>query len=318
MNLKKYIVGFILLLTTLRLIAQSEVGLLPLGAPVLVNPAFAGAEKSGSFQSGNLLYQAEADTITNLFYAVYESYSDGLKGGYMLSFQHGTIGSNNLGTTEIGLAFSGFAVKTRNSNFRFAFGTNFLMANKQWGVWALDGILLESDDNISSPGKDYLRYFRIKPNVAFLVQSGTTQMGAALFYPIQFDVAGDLLEEEQLAPTSIRLHASTTRKGYWKGLHSRPYELSPSVLAVLNDERSFVRLGLENNLVNRIVGFYVQHDFTHSRTIPGFTFALKHNKLTFRLDAGSNLTGYLCQFSLKLNIDKRTDSKIYPWAPSQN
>lgn len=318
----KIALSFILLFSGLYSRAQSETYILPFNNRVEINPALAGLNKNTSYHTGNQYYFINSEQTYNLFYASWNSYSNKIKGGVALNFGQGMISERNISTTSIGFSYSGFPVKTKNGKILLSTGMKFIAATKQFTVAFLDKLITDENDYSSLPGKAFLRYSIIKPQIGFLWSNNSLQLGFTAAMPYRFDIATDAIEpQESTVPASLTLYISKKIDKRLRDLYSRPFRLSPELIVFYHEEYVFSRLQLLSEQTDKTWGFFVQNDFTNNIHTLGGTIGYRHNFMRFNLNAGMGIPGisddnaFLCELSLKIVVPPFKHSKNNPWAP---
>ncbi|QIA08589.1 type IX secretion system membrane protein PorP/SprF [Draconibacterium halophilum] len=321
----KILLCFILLFSGLYSGAQSETYLLPFGNRVEINPSLAGLNKNNSYHTGNQYYFVNSEQTYNRFYASWDSWSDKLKGGVALNFSQGMISERNINTTSFGFSYSGFPIKTNNGKILFSVGTNIVAATKQWTVAFLDQVITDENDVSSLPGKTFLRYSILKPQIGFLWTNNNMQLGLTAAMPYRVEIATDAIEpQESATPASLTLYISKKIDQRIRDLYSRPFRLSPELVVFYHEEYVFSRLQLLSEHTDKTWGFFVQNDYTNNIHTLGGTIGYQHNFMRFNLNAGmgipgiSDHPGFLCELSLNIVVPPTNNSKNNPWAPRKN
>lgn len=299
--------------------AQNESFLQPFWNPVILNPGFAGLDKTTSVRTGNQHYYLNDSAAFNIFYATYDTWSDKLRGGIAIYFKQGIIGQRNISTTEIGFGYSGYPRKTKNGKIRFSAGTDFLMATKQWWVFALDGILLDPNTPPNPPGNGFLQYFLLKPRLGFLWEVESISWGITGGAPIQMKSSADTTSGNKNS-LNLSFYLSKKSEGYKKGLHSLPYRLNPELMVFYQNDfiLSRFRIYVENTFST--LGLFIQSDFTNKMHTIGGTLGLarEYTRLDISMGAGipvnSSTIGFCGEVALHLTIPKIDYGKRNPWS----
>ena len=300
--------------------AQNESPLQPLSNPVLINPAFAGLDNLTKVYVGNQFYHVDSTESFNLLYVTYNTYSDKLKGGIGIFFQQGIIGSDNIGTSEIGFAYSGFPKKTENGNIRFGLNANFLLATKQWFVSTLDKIMIDPELEPNPPGRESLRYLMIKPRFSFLWDSHTVRWGLTAGIPLKLDLASDGEKQGDVFPANATLYIAKSREGYKKGLKTKPYVFIPELIVFYQEDFILSRFHAYIEHTSNTMGAFLQSDFTNNIHILGGTFGIAQDNFRIDLSAGAGIPGISDEIgisgelTLQLVVPRIDYSKINPWA----
>jgi len=304
---------------------QNETYLLPFGNRAALNPSFAGLNNNYSYHTGNQYYFINSEQTYNLFYASWDAYSDKLKGGVALSFSQGLISQRNISTSQFGASYSGFPIATKNGEILLSAGTNLGVGTKQWSVAFLDEVLTDKDDASSLPGKAFLRYALIKPQVGFLWMSEQFQLGLTAAVPYRFDIATDAIEPlEESTPLSLTLYLAKKMNKKIRDLYSRPFLLSPELIVFYHEEFIFSRLRMVSEHTNKTWGFFIQNDFTNQIHTFGGTLGYRNNYVRLNINTGLGIPGlsdsnaFLCELSLHIIVPPFNYSKNYPWSPDKN
>ncbi|WP_321345770.1 type IX secretion system membrane protein PorP/SprF [uncultured Draconibacterium sp.] len=305
--------------------AQTENYLIPFGNRLAINPSLAGFDNNNSYHTGNQYYFVTREQTYNLFYASWDSYSDKLKGGVNLSFNQGLISARNISTSSFGFAYSGFPIKTKNGKILLSAGMNIVAATKQFTVAFLDKVITDENDYSSLPGKAFLRYSIIKPQVGFLWTNNSLQLGLTAAMPYRVNIATDAIDpQESPTPASFTLYIAKKMDKRIRDLYSRPILLSPELVIFYHEEAFFSRLQLVSEQTDKTWGFFIQNDFTNNIHTIGGTIGYHHNFVRLNLNAGmgipgiSDNTAVMCELSLNIVVPPFNYSKNNPWAPGKN
>lgn len=301
--------------------AQTESYLLPFSNLVMINPSFAGLDKNTGFNTGNQYYYLDQYRSYNLFYATYDTYSEKLNGGLGFYFQQGLIGERNVSTTEFGVSFSGFPIKTQNGNILLSIANNFAIATKQWYVHVLDNVMKEETDPAQVPGQEFLRYGILKPKVGFLWESPALHIGFTAAVPLKIDIAEDAVDEfTKPSPLSLTVYIARNLNKKRKGLYSKPFLFSPEIVGFYNEEFIFGRLNFKAEHIDKTIGIFVQSDLSNNIHSLGGTLGYRSN--TFRINFSSAVgipgisdeIGFTNELALKIIVPPFNHSKNNPWA----
>nr|WP_319512515.1 type IX secretion system membrane protein PorP/SprF [uncultured Draconibacterium sp.] len=305
--------------------AQTENYLIPFGNRLAINPSLAGFDNNNSYHTGNQYYFVNSEQTYNLFYASWDSYSDKLKGGVNLSFNQGLISARNISTSSFGFAYSGFPIKTKNGKILLSAGMNIVAATKQFTVAFLDKVITDENDYSSLPGKAFLRYSIIKPQVGFLWTNNSLQLGLTAAMPYRVNIATDALDpQESPTPASFTLYIAKKMNKRIRDLYSRSILLSPELVIFYHEEAFFSRLRLVSEQTDKTWGFFIQNDFTNNIHTIGGTIGYRHNFVRLNLNAGmgipgiSDNTAVMYELSLNIVVPPFNYSKNNPWAPGKN
>lgn len=326
MHLKhKIALCFILIFSGVQSRAQTENYLIPFGNNAAINPSLAGLDNNNSYHTGNQYYFVNSEQTYNLFYASWDSYSDKLKGGVNLSFNQGLISERNISTSSFGFAYSGFPVSTNNGKILLSVGTSITVATKQWSVAFLDKVISDENDLSSLPGRSFLRYSIIKPQVGFLWTNSSLQFGLTTAIPYRIDIPNHAIDpQEYPIPVSLTIYISKKMEKRVRDLYSRPFRLSPELIVFFHEESVFSRLQLLSKHTDKTWGFFIQNDFTNNIHTLGGTIGYRHNFIRLNLTAGMGLPGIsdniavMCELTLKIIVPPFNYSKNNPWAPGKN
>lgn len=322
----KILIGCVFIFSTFNGRGQNETYLQPFSSPLLTNPSFAGLDKNTSFHTGNQYYYLSEDRAYNQFYATYDTYSDKLKGGIGIWFQHGLIGQENKSTTELGFAYSGFKKDIGDGNILFSANLGMLIATKQWFTYFLDEMLIKPGEVPSQPGKQFNRYYLMKPGAGFLYNSKGFTFGLSANFPLQFNLSNDYEPgyiKNEKGPLSLTLYLAKKVAGNRKGLKSSPFQTYPELTVFYNKEFVLSRASLKIEHIDLCYGLFIQNDFTNNILCLGGTIGYRLNNLSVNLNSGfgipgiSDETGATFDLSLGIIIPPVHYSKIKPWAPKQ-
>lgn len=300
--------------------AQNESYLSPFSNPIIVNPGFSGLDRKTGFRLGNQFYHINKNQAYNIFYATYDTYSYKLKGGIGVYFQQGIIGEKNISTNEIGVAYSGFPLKTANGEILFSFNTNFLFSTKQWFVFIQDQILLKPGHGFNPPGANFLRYSRIKPRIGILWNTPQIKWGLTATYHHHITHKGELYQKLDDLPLSLSFNISGNFERLQNGLISKPYTFVPEFVLFYHEDFLFTRIKTSAELTTKTFGAFIQSDFSNNIHTIGGTYGIKRDNLRVNFDVGigvpgiSNEIGYNWELSLILIVPQIDYSKVKPWA----
>lgn len=308
-----------------RVSSQTESYLIPFNNRVAINPALAGLDNNNSYRTGNQYYFLNSEQTYNLLYATWDAYSKQLKGGVALSFEQGLISERNISTSSIGFSYAGLPIRTNNGQIILTMGANIIAATKQLTVAFLDKIIADKNDIPSIPGKAFLRYSIIKPQLGFLYTSNNFHFGLAAAMPYRVDIATDDLDPlEESTPASFRLYISQKKHRRIRDLYSRPFQLSPELVVFYHEEYVFSRLQLLSEHTDKTWGFFIQNDYTNKIHTLGGTIGYRHNFMRLNLNAGIGVPGIsksnssLFELSLNIVVPPFNHSQNYPWSPKKN
>ncbi len=321
--IKILLIGCILLID-LTCNAQNETFLQPFSALLINNPSFAGFDKNTDFHTGNQHYYLSKDESYNLFFTTYDTYSEKLKGGIGIAYQHGIIGNNNISTSEIGFSYSKPINLNDDNRIIISVHSAALLATKQWFAYMADRIFIRNDDPVSPPGKKFTRYFLIKPGLGFLWDTNSFIWGASANVPFKFKLSNDETEGFQQSdqlPFNLSFYISKKMKGNRKGLKSSPVETIPELLIFYNEAFFLSRASYNVNYTDRSYGFFLQNDLKNQVHCLGGSIGYRTGNLKLKLDTGvglpgiSEYTGIVAELSVAISIAPEYYSKIKPWAP---
>lgn len=305
---------------------QNETYLQPFSSLLTINPAFAGYNKNTNFNTGNQHYYLNENEAYNLFYTTYDKYSEKLKGGIGVWFQHGIIGQNNISTTELGFAYSGFERKFSEGRILFSANTSVLLATKQWFAYSLDKLLINKTDTPSLPGKKFTRYYLIKPGVGFLCEIKSLTFGLSGNVPFNFNLTDDGEEgyqKPQQIPVNLSFYLAKKVGGNRRGLKSSPFEATPELIVFYNQEFVLSRANFKITHTDNIYGIFIQNDFTNNIHCLGGILGYRINNTSIHLISGvgipgiSDEIGVSFELALNITIPPIYYSKIKPWAPKR-
>ena len=169
-------------------ISQTEHGLLPYSNRLLLNPSFAGFNKSSSIWS-NLQYLAGSqENVNHTFSITYDNWSDRLRLGTAWYFYQGLTGMANTNRTGAGFTFSK-PIEINDNQIIPSLNVNYLVYNKQWFVHTIDGVLDKSIDSYSPPGISFTRYNILNPRMGVLWNSAMITAGISASYSHQHQIS---------------------------------------------------------------------------------------------------------------------------------
>lgn len=320
----KILAFLILVVTALPGSGQTENYLIPFSNSVAINPGLAGINNNNSFRTGNQYYFVNSEKTYNLFYATRDYYSSKLKGGIALNFSQGMISERNISTSSIGFSYAGFPIRTNNGQILLCFGTSIVAATKHLTVAFLDKIIADENDIPSIPGKEFLRYSIIKPQIGFLWSRNGLHFGLMAAMPYRVDIATDDLDpQETTTPASLTLLVSKKMDKRVRDLYSRPFLLSPELVVFYHEEYIFSRLQLLSEHTKKTWGFFVQNDYTNKIHTLGGTIGYRNNFTHLKMNTGVGVPGlsrnssFLIELSLNIVVPPFNYSKNNPWAPNK-
>lgn len=303
--------------------AQNESYLQPFSNRVSINSSFAGINEIPNFNTGNQFYTVGKDKTYNLFYASYDTYSKKLKAGMAFTFNHGTIGELNTSTTELGFSYAGLRLKTENGQFIAALDIKGLLANKNWFTYLIESTFSSTQDENSPHGKQFTRYWIIKPGASALYTAKSFSLGVSASQPYYYSLNSDDegYEELEKQPVNLSFYLAGQKDGYWRGLKSKPYSLRPELVVFYGEEFLYGRFHIMIERVQKHYGLFVQSDFTNSLHCLGASFGYPYQNAVINVNAGVGIPGLsedngaVIEFSLQLHIPEIQYSKRNPWAP---
>lgn len=305
--------------------AQSETYLQSFSNLYSINTSFAGYNKHSNFNTGNQFYYQNPNRGYNLFYATYDTYSEQLKGGIGFTFQQGLMTEKNTSTTELGLSYARFKVKTREGQITASFNANALIATKQWYAYILDQFLASDSDTPSAPGKKFTRYYILKPGGSFLFDIRNILFGVSANVPLYTSLSPDIenVHNPEQFPLNLSLYLAKSVGGNKRGLKSSPFKVSPELLFFYNEEYIMGRVHVKVEQINKSFGVFFQSDLSNKIYCLGGNFGYRFQNIRLNLNAGAGVPGIsdeigaIFELSLNMSVPQRNYSKIYPWAPKR-
>lgn len=306
--------------------AQNENHLQPFSDLLTVNPAFSGLNKYTSFHTGNQYYSLSKDQAYNLFYATYSGYSEKLNGGLGFTFKHGLMAKQQINTTEFGISYAGFEIRTPNGRIIPSVNTGILLATKQWFSYFMDMLFARKDVLPNPPGKKFTKYYIIKPGAGFLWDSESAIWGLSANFPIKHKLSDNFVEDvknNSHFPVNLSFYFAKKRNSNRKGLKSIPFQTYPEIIILYNEDFILSRVSLNIQRTTKSFGLFLQNDFTNNMHCVGGTIGYRTNNIKINLNSGigipgiSDNSGATCELSLNIIIPPVNYSKIKPWAPKR-
>ncbi len=297
---------------------QPEQRLPPLSDKILLNPSYAGLNKSTSVWTGTSFFSEGQEALDNIFFLSYDTFSEKLNGGIAFRFFQNLNGQNNTSETGLGLSYSRTLPAKNEKRIIPSLQINYGLASKQLLAHAIDGMLGKQYKPPSPPGKEFLRYYSLRPRVGLLMDSPVSQTGISAWWGIhQSLVAGD--NQWKAWTPGIILHYNRIIKGNNNGLISRPYRAKPGLMVLITESQLLTRVEMAISQTDHTYGLFIQNDFNQNIHGLGGTYGWKFNHLMIHFSAGTFYTpdfprpAFLGEASLGLVIPWLHFNKKNPW-----
>ncbi len=311
-----------LLSTGFNCSAQIEQGLLPYSNNLLINPSFAGFNKSTNVWSTLQFFNESRKRIDYSFSITYDTWSEKMEAGTAWYFYQGLKGETNTNYFGTGFTFSKpFYLK--NNELIPSININYFLYTKQWYVHVLDGMLdLEQDEFGNSiyqpPGKDFMLYNKFTPRLGLLWNSPELTLGisASRHYTVR---SSSITPEHYFV-----LNASQKMRGKHKGLESQPFKASPELVVLVSKNLLVSRAGFRMEQVDRIMALFIQNNFTENTHGIAGIFGWRSDNLKVILTAGgaysiqSKKPVLFGEISFGFVIPYQFSNLKDPWAPPDN
>lgn len=285
----------------------------------MLNPSYAGFGRSNSVWS-NMLFSAEPDNqLKHTFTVTYDKWSDKMKGGLAFYFYQGLDASIHTNYTGTGFTVAR-PLAINDSEIIASFNLNYYFFTKQWLVYVIDGILDKSSDPYNPPGVSFMRYNILNPRMGLLLNTSFMTLGATVSYAFKHHLAHENKHPHD-APFLLVVHAENNYSGHENGLLFRPFDASPEAVVIYSNNLLVTRFGFRKEQVDRLLGFYVQNNFTSRyHGITGL-YGWKTNNFRIALTLGgaysipSAQTMFFGEASVGLVIPYKFQNGNNPWAP---
>ena len=298
--------------------SQSEQHLPPLSDKILLNPSYAGLNKNTSLWTGTSFFSESQGALDNIFFLSYDTFSEKLKGGIAFRFYQNLEGQANTSETGIGFSYSRPLPAQNERRIIPSLQINYGLATKQILVQAIDGMLGKQYEPPNPPGKEFLRYYNLRPKIGILLDSHVSQTGISAWWGIQQSlVAGDN-QWKAWAP-GIIVHYNQTIKNKHKGLISRTYQAKPGLMVLVTENQLLTRAEITISQTDHTYGLFLQNDFNQNTHGLGGTFGWRFNNLMINLSAATFYTrnfpglAFFGEASLGLVIPWLHFDKKNPW-----
>ncbi|MFW6289640.1 MAG: hypothetical protein ACOC0R_01630, partial [Mariniphaga sp.] len=313
--------------------AQTEHGLLPYSNKLLLNPSFAGFDRSTSTWSNLQFFAGPADGLNHSFTITHDTWSDKHKAATAWYFYHGLTGELNTNHTGAGYTFAK-PVTIDDGEFTSSINLNYRVYTKQWFVYIVESWLDKSIDIYEPPGMSLFRYSIFNPRIGLLWDSPVYNLGISVSYSFRhFEldpvVIGnpefgqkEYLPEEQ--PLHVVLHLSKKMRGKQNGLESQPFRASPELAVLYTDQLLLSRAGLRMEQVSHLMALFIHNNYTDNTHGLAGVFGWKSDILNVSLTAGgaySIPTGkpaFFGEISLGVVVPYQFTNEINPWAPPED
>lgn len=326
----KIVVLVVLLATGYICRSQTEHGLLPYSNKLLLNPSFAGFNKSASTWSNIQFFAGPDHQINHTFTVTHDSWSDNLKASTAIYFYHGLTGDVNTNHTGAGYTFAR-PMSIADGEFTPSVNINYWVYTKQWFLYIIEGQLDKEIEPYNLPGSSLYRYSILNPRIGLLWNSPVFTIGISASYShrhfeLDPDTTGnrefaqtEYLPEEQ--PFHLAVHFSQKMRGKQNGLESQPFKASPEVVVLYSNRLLMSRAGFRMEQVKNLMALFIQSNYT--RNIHGISgvFGWKSDILNISLTAGGAYSiparkpAMFGEISLGVVIPYQFTNEINPWAP---
>lgn len=302
--------------------SQTEHGFLPYSNKLLLNPSFAGYNRSTSVWSNLHIFAESAENINNSFTVTYDKWSDEIKAGTAWYFYQGLQGKVN--TTHTGAGFTFSKPLTMNeSKLIPSVNINYWIYTKQWFVYIIDGQLDKRIDSYRPPGENLLVYNQLTPRMGLLWDAPALTVGFSASYSYRHLVTEpDPLPDFQ--PLHFIIHASQKMRGNHNGLESRPFRASPEVVFLYSHDLLLSRAGFRMEQVGHLMSVFVQNNYTENIHGIAGVFGLKNDILNVILTMGGAYSipaqkpSFFGEISFGMVIPYNFANDTNPWAPPDN
>jgi hypothetical protein len=318
-NSVKIAVLGILLTTSFLCSSQTEQGLLPYSSNLLINPSFAGLNKSSSVWSNLQFFAESRRRIDYSFSITYDSWSEKLKAGTAWYFYQGLKGEVNTNYVGAGFTFSK-PYYLKKSEIVPSININYFLYTKQWLVHVLDGFLdLEQDEFgnflYQPPGEKFMLHDKFTPRIGLLWNSPELTLGISAS-------RHHTVKNSSVTPEHyFVVHASQKTRGKHKGLESKPFKASPELVVLASKNLLLSRVGFRMDRVDRLMAFFVQNNFTENTHGIAGILGWKSDNLNISLTAGgayslrSNRPSLFGELSFGFVVPYQFLNMEDPWAP---
>lgn len=321
-NSVKIVVLVALLTTSFICSSQTEQGLLPYSNNLLINPSFAGLNKSTSIWSNVQFFTESRRRIDHSFSITYDTWSEKLEAGTAWYFYQGLKGEMNMNYLGAGFTFSK-PFYFKNNELIPSVNFNYFLYTKQWLVHILDGTLdLEQDEFGNTiyqpPGQDFMLYNKFTPRIGLLWNSPELTLGISASR--HHTIRNSSITPEQY----FVFNASQKMRGKHKGLESRPFKASPELVVLVSKNLLLSRAGFRKEQVDKHMALFIQNNFTENTHGIAGIFGWKSDNLKVSLTAGgaysirSNKPALFGEISFGFVVPYQFSNMKDPWAPPDN
>ena len=299
--------------------SQTEHGLLPYSNKLLLNPSFAGLDRSESVWSSLRFFAESAENINNSFTFTYDRWSEKLKAGTAWYFYQGLQGTINTTYTGAGYTFAK-PVNLNQGKLIPSVNLNYWAYTKQWFVYAIDSRLDKTVESYRPPGKNFLLYNQFTPRLGLLWESPELSVGVSASYGHRHLITEpDIVPEFE--PYHVVVHASQKMRGKQNGLESQPFKASPELVFLYSYNLLLSRAGFRMEQVGHLMSVFVQNNYTDNIHGVAGVFGWKNDILNVILTAGgaysiqSKKASLFGEISFGMVIPYHFSNDINPWAP---
>jgi hypothetical protein len=311
------LIGFLLVSIICR--AQTEHGLLPFSNKLLLNPSFAGFDKSTSVWTNLQFFSESPYEVNHSFTVTYDKWSEKMKAGVAWYFYHGLQGKLNTNHDGAGFTLTK-PITFYNGKFIPSLNINYWIYTKQWFAYVLDSQLDKEIDTYLPPGKSFFVYNQLTPRVGMLWDSPLLTVGFSASYSYRHFIA-DPDPFPDFQPFHLLIHASQKTRGNQNGLESKPFKASPELVIMYSNQQLITRAGFRMVQVGNLMALFVQNNFTDNIHGIAGIFGFKSESLNVSLTAGGAYSiqtkkpSLFGEISLGYVIPYNFVNDDNPWAP---
>lgn len=274
---------------------QQAGNLLPVSNKLLLNPSFAGRDKSSNLWSGLQYYVDPGQEAGHMFSFTFDYYSDKIKSGLAWYLYEGLNTSDNYNHTGGGFTWSKSVAEAKSGYIKAALNLNYFITTRQWYSYSLGKLNGNDANTLEATNKKFFQYNTFMPQIGLLWDSNDIQAGISFLKPFQYKNSLNSLKNENNELRSL-IYISKSIKGKRQGLISKPYEASPEIAALLSDKNIFVRTGIRIELLKNNYGLFLQNNFEGDMHMHGLIALLGWNINNLKINITSG-----CLYSIPSN-----------------